>query len=142
MLPGMSRLFACLVLVLAFAPCASGQTVTLHSAGRNVRIVAGDAAVLPADFPADVALPEPHTLVQVERSGALTTVLADTPGDVASVGAQWSARMEAAGWRAAGVQQPASGHAMAWEKDSRAAIAWLQPGAAGVRLQLDLRPRR
>ena len=139
MLPGMSRLFACLVLVLAFAPDASGQTVTLHSGGRNVRIVAGDAARLPADFPADIALPQPYTLVQVERTGHVVTLEADTAGDVAAVAAQWDARMEAGGWRDAKVLQPATGVAMAWVKPGRAAIAWVKAGPAGVRFQLQLR---
>jgi hypothetical protein len=141
MLPGMSRLFACLLLAAAaFPPAAHAQTVTLHSGGRNVRIVAGDAAVLPADFPADIALPQPNTLVQVERIGDVVTLEADAPGDVASVAAQWDARMEADGWRDAKVLAPATGQAMAWVKPGRAAIAWVKPGTAGVRFQLQLRP--
>jgi hypothetical protein len=140
MLPGMSRLFACLLLAAAASsPAADAQTVTLHSGGRNVRIVAGDAAVLPADFPADVTLPQPYTLVQVERIGRVVTLEADTPGDVATVAAQWDARMEADGWRDAKVVPPPTGQARAWVKPGRAAIAWVKPAAAGVRFQLQLR---
>jgi hypothetical protein len=142
MLGGMNRLFACLLLAAgAFPPAATGQTVTLHSGGQQVRIDTGHAAVLPADFPKDVVLPRPNTLHQVERAGDAITLRADTPGDVATVGAQWSARMAADGWRDAKVVQPPTGQAMAWEKGGRAVIAWLKPGTAGVRFQLELRLR-
>lgn len=141
--PSRRRLLPGLFLAaLALAPCAGAQTVTLRAAGKDVRIVAGDAAALPADFPPDVALPQPHVLVQVERAGTTTTVEADTPGDVPAVAAQLRARMQADGWTAARVAQPPSGLALAWEKDARAVVAWLKPAAVGVRLQLQLLPKR
>ena len=126
---------------------AAGQTVTLHSAGKAVRIVAGEAATLPPDFPADIALPPSLALLQVESTADTTAVEGTAPGDIEAMAADLRARMQAEGWRAAGVARPAEGKAMAWEKDARAVTAWLRPGDAGmdagsVRVQVKLLPRR
>lgn len=131
-----------LPLLLALPLCAAGQTVSLNAGGEQLRIAVGTAAALPADFPADVALPRPHVLTRLERSQARMTVELDTPGDPGTVAAALQARMRADGWREAPVSQPGSGIARAWEKDARAVVAWASPGAAGVRLQLQLQPRR
>ena len=126
---------------------AAGQTVTLHTAGKAVRIVAGEAAALPADFPADIALPPSLALLQVERTTDTTAVEGTVPGDIEAVAADLRARMQGEGWRAAGVAGPPEGKAMAWEKDTRAVTAWLRPADAGmdagsVRVQVKLLPRR
>jgi hypothetical protein len=148
MLPEMARLrplppvLPLLPLLLALSPCAPAQTVSLHANGREVRITAGDAAALPADFPADVALPQPHVVAQVRRIGAATTVEADAPGDVAAVLSQLRERMQASGWTTAKMAQPPVGQAQAWEKDHRAVVAWVRPAASGVHLQLQLLPGR
>lgn len=132
------------LLLAAFAPGAdaAGQTVSLNQGGKDVRITVGDAAVLPADFPKDIALPEPRTLVRVQRTGALTTVEVEARGTVDDEAGRFRAGMQAAGWTAARVRQPATGQAQAWEKDQRAVVAWLKATDAGrVRLQLELLPQ-
>ena len=138
----MGRFLPLLLLCLALPLAAAAQTVSVNTGGGNVRIALGEAAVLPDDFPQDVALPRPHAIVQVRRSEAATTVEADVPGNVEAVLEAMRARMEADGWHAARMAQPPIGRASAWEKDRRAVVAWVQPAADGVRLQLQLLPRR
>lgn len=121
---------------------AAAQTVTLNQGGKDVRIAVGDAAVLPADFPGDIPLPAPHTVLRVQHSGATTTVAVEAPGTVDDAAARFDAGMRAQGWIAARVNAPKAGRAQAWEKDRRAVVAWWQPSAAGVQVQLELLPPR
>lgn len=145
MLPGMERRH-CLCLLLAAslgAPlCAAAQTVSLNTGAGQVRIKVGDAAVLPEDFPADVVLPQPYVLTRVQRSDQERMVELDTSGDPGIVAEQFRAGMLVNGWTPARIVQPATGSAQAWEKETRAVVAWLAPGPAGVHLQLRLLPRR
>jgi len=129
-------------LAIGPAPAALAQTVTLNTGGRDVRITVGEAAALPGDFPPDVPLPDGYALVQVQHAGDTTTIEADVPGELDAVAARLGERLQAEGWRPARVGAPPAGRAQAWEKDRRAVVAWLKPAAAGVRMQLQLRPRR
>lgn len=143
MLPGMKPRAARLMLSACLLPAiAAGQTVTLNQGGRDVRIAVGDAAVLPADFPVDIPLPEPHAVLRVQRSGATTTVAVEAPGTVDDAAGRFDAGMRAQGWTAAPVNAPTVGRAQAWEKDRRAVVAWWQPSATGVQVQLELLPPR
>lgn len=142
-LPACIALAAALAAAAGWSPGAAAQTVTLNQGGKDVRISIGGEAVLPADFPADIALPQPHAVARVQRSGAATTVeLALTGTTVDDTAARFGAGMLAAGWKAARVRRPAEGIAQAWEKAGRAVVAWVAPAPAGVRMQLELMPRR
>lgn len=125
-----------------FVANAAAQTVTMNTGGEHFRIKVGDAAVLPSDFPADVVLPQPNVLVQIQRSNTDLMVELDAPGTPESVANQIRAGMLVNGWTAASVVAPAGGSAQAWEKDTRSVLVWLIPGPAGVRLQLRLGSRR
>lgn len=149
MLPGMDIRRALLAsaglafAMAAFPPGATGQTVTLNQGGKDVRITIGGEAELPADFPKDIALPQPYAVVRVHRSGADTTVEVETAAtSVDAAAATFRAGMRTAGWTAATVRRPATGTAQAWEKDGRALVAWIAPAPAGVRMQLELRAVR
>lgn len=134
MLPALAVLVA-----LLFAAGAAAQTVTMNRAGKDVRITVGDAASLPADFPADVAMPLVHTVLRVDRSGGDTTVVVATPGTLEDEAARFRAGMLADGWTAAALVPPATGLGQAWVKGERAVLAWWTPAdAGGVRLQLRL----
>jgi hypothetical protein len=122
--------------------CASAQTVSLTAGGKQLRIKVGEAAALPADFPADVVLPQPCVVTRVERSDQETSLELDTPGELGAIAEQFRAGMLVNGWVPAPVRQPATGNAQAWEKDTRVVIAWLTPGPAGVHLQVQLLPQR
>lgn len=143
MLPDMNRTLPCCLLLAALAIPANsvGQTVTLNQGGRDMRIAIGDAAVLPADFPPDIALPQPHAIARVQRSEARILLEIEAPGPLDDAAGRFDADMQAAGWVAAAMRQPPSGIAKAWEKDARAVLAWWTPTADGVHLQLELRPR-
>jgi hypothetical protein len=145
MLREMARFLPSLLpVLLLLVPCAQApaQTVSLNVGGRPVRIDTGDAAVLPGDFPPDVALPDRHVVVQVKRAGSQVTVDTEAPGDIEAVLSRLRERMLASGWVAAKVVQPPTGQAQAWEKEHRAVVAWVTPAASGVRVQLRLLPRR
>jgi hypothetical protein len=124
------------------APGAIAQTVSLKQGGQKVRITIGNQAKLPADFPADIALPDGYALARVKRAGASTTLGFDAPGDVDVAAMDLESRMQANGWHAANVMAPGQGRAQAWEKDARVLIAWFRPATnGGVHVQLELRPR-
>lgn len=149
MLPGMKPRrapTACTLLALAAAGVsagAAGQTVTLNQGGQGVRIAIGGEAALPADFPRDIVLPQPHTVVRVQHAGASTTIELDVPGATFDDAAErFGADMLAAGWTAAAVRRPPEGRGQAWEKAGRALVAWFAPAPAGVRVQLELLPQR
>jgi hypothetical protein len=135
-------LAACLPVAWLLPAPATAQTVTLNQGGKDVRIAVGDAASLPADFPQDIPLPEPHAIVRVQRAGAATTVVIETPGTVEGVAAWFDAGMRAHGWTRARVKAPQAGVAQAWERERRAVVAWWQPSANGVQVQLELLPPR
>jgi hypothetical protein len=111
-------------LALAAAAGAFAQTVSLKTGGKQVRIEIGGDATLPANFPQDVALPAAATLVRVQRGGTATSLEFTGSGEPGDVVAELDARMRANGWQQAVVKAPARGHALAWEKDKRAVIAW------------------
>lgn len=143
MLAAMKPRIAQLVLAACLLPAAAAaQTVTLDQGGKAVRIAVGEAAVLPADFPVDIPLPAPHAVLRVQHSGATTTVSIEAPGTVDDAAARFDAGMRAQGWIAARVNVPPVGRAQAWEKDRRAVVAWWQPSATGVQVQLELLPPR
>lgn len=151
MLPGMTTdarsvrlLFASILALFAggFVAPVIAQTVSVNTGSAQVRIEIGETAALPADFPADVVLPQPNVLIQLQRSNAEVMVELDTPGTPETVANQLRASMLVNGWTAARIIAPAVGSAQAWEKDTRVVIAWLTPGPAGVRLQLRLGSRR
>lgn len=139
-MPFMRMLNACVLLAAFVLPAsAAAQTVTMNRGGRDVRITVGDAATLPADFPADVSLPPVHTVVRVERSDGDTTVVVATPDTVEGEAARFRASMLADGWTAAPLIPPATGQGQAWVKGGRAVLAWLTlADAGGVRVQLRL----
>ena len=142
MRPTRPLLFSLALLAGIVPAVANAQVVTLTTGDRQVRIAVDEAATLPADFPADIALPGQYTLARVERSGNDTMLALDLPGGIDSAAAELAARMRADGWREARTVPPATGRAQAWEKDERAVIAWLAPAPAGTRLELRLLPRR
>jgi hypothetical protein len=143
MLPGMRPRSAQLLIAACLLPAvAAAQTVTLNQGGKEVRIAVGEAASLPADFPQDIPLPAPHAVLRVQHGGATTTVALEALGTVDDAAARFDAGMRAQGWVAARVNVPAAGRAQAWEKDGRAVVAWWQPSAAGVQVQLELLPPR
>ena len=128
-------------LALAATAGAGAQTVSLNAGGKQVRIAVGEDAVLPADFPKDVALPADAKLSRVQHAGASTTLEFTAPGEPAAAVADLDARMRADGWEQASVRVPDGIRAQAWEKDRRAVIAWAVPDDAnphGVRVQVKL----
>ena len=121
---------------------ATAQTVSLQSGNQQVNIRIGDDAILPADFPADIVLPQPHVLTQVQNTGPETAVELEVSADPVRTAAEFRASMLINGWSPARVVAPAEGIAQAWVKESRAVTAWTTALPTGSHLTLRLLPRR
>lgn len=134
---------AVMSIVLLVAADATAQTVTLQREGEQVTIAVGRAAALPADFPADVFLPSPATLVRVEAAGPGHLMLEFTAaGAPANLAERHADAMAASGWTPAQVAPVAGTEVRAWEKDDRAVVLAATPEPDGTRLRLKLLPRR
>jgi hypothetical protein len=88
--------------------------------GRRFSMVQGEKAVLPADFPADIALPEGLALEMVLAVDAHTTLSGHVPASrAAELIARIEAKMGAEGWtRGMDVRQDATVMQI-WNKEGR-----------------------
>lgn len=75
-----------------------GETVTLGSGDKAMKISGGDSAQLPEGFPDDVFLPEDYKVDSTLASGDFTMVSLRAPGDVAALADKARAGMQSAGW--------------------------------------------
>jgi hypothetical protein len=132
----------CLLLLSCALPLAA-QTVTVRQGGADLKIAVGDAAVMPAGFPADVFVPQDARLLRVERAGDDRLTLGFACGGTpAALAASARDAMLRQGWRQARVAAPAGALAQAWEKDARAVVILAEADGDGSRLTLQLLPRR
>lgn len=133
---------AVLAMAIPAAFAVPAQTVSLQRAGEQVTIVVGEAATLPADFPADVFVPPGATLVRVDRLGQDRTVLESTSTETPdALAAAFAKAMAASGWSPAPVVAVAGAEVLAWEKDQRAVVLAVTADAGVTRLRLQLLPR-
>ena len=62
----------------------------------------GLAGILPSDFPGDLPLPLPASLIDVERDGGGLAILLASPAECDALAREHRLRMLAAGWREEG----------------------------------------
>lgn len=141
MRPTLPTRLALLVAALLAAAAAAAQTVSLHRAGEATTIRVGEAATLPADFPADVHVPAGATLVRVDRTGQRLRLEFTSPKPPDALAADYVAAMADAGWSPARVAPIAGSHVLAWEKDARAVLLAIGADAGGARARLQLLER-
>lgn len=100
----------------------SGDQVTIKTDAGEVRLSHGEAAALPAGFPADVPLPAGYKVQSaMEASGAMIVGLT-APGQVAAVSAAATTAMQARDWkRTTAMQQSPDTHILVFEKGNRSA---------------------
>lgn len=130
-----------LAAALLAASAAGAQTVSLQRAGEATTILVGEAATLPADFPADVHVPAGATLVRVDRTGQRLRLEFTSPQSPQALATVCAAAMADAGWAPANVEALPGAHVLAWEKDTRAVLLAVGAEGAGSRARLQLLER-
>jgi hypothetical protein len=91
------------------------------------------AGVLPSDFPSDVQVFSPSSLVDFGSPGTERYIVVDTSVPIERVRATLAAQMSGAGWGSLG----ASGEAMVYSKTGRQLRVVLQDLSAGTRIRYE-----
>ncbi len=104
---------------------------------------AAEALRLPADFPADVFVPDDYRVDSVMDAGAVQVISLRALGRVPGVFADARRAMRAQGWTQTLAMQNAGDSAMlSFEKDSRAAVLSFNPGHGGRDVAMSVQLRR
>ncbi|MEO6365009.1 MAG: hypothetical protein ABIO38_03040 [Luteimonas sp.] len=97
-----------------------GKQVTIKADEGEMKMSAGEALPLPADFPRDVYLPDSYKVATVMDMGPMKAINLTTGAKVSTLFAEAGPAMKAQGWTQKMAIQQASGHAMlSFEKDKR-----------------------
>jgi hypothetical protein len=121
----------------------SGQ-VTFKTDQGDMKIVTGDDAKLPAQFPKDVFLPADYTVASaMEMPGALVVEL-DAKGQVAPMFAEADKRMLDQGWKQrVAMQQSADSQVAIYEKgDRNATLSLYDNEGKGVKLSVQVQAKQ
>jgi hypothetical protein len=76
----------------------AGDSVVLGSGDEAMTISSGERARLPANFPADVFMPDEYTIESALDSAGFSMVSLRTGGDVVALAERASREMQAEGW--------------------------------------------
>ena len=123
---------------------ADSGAVTFKTDKGEMKIVSGDAAQLPANFPKDVFLPAEYTVASaMEMPGALVIEL-DAPGQVNTLFATADKHMLAEGWKQrVSMQQTADTQVAIYEKENRSATLSLYDNdGKGVKLGVQVQTQQ
>ncbi len=97
-----------------------GEQVTIKTDQGEMKMSAGEALPLPADFPRDVYLPGSYKVNSVMDMGPIKAINLTTDAKVSALFAEAGPAMKAQGWTQKMAIQQAAGHAMlSFEKDKR-----------------------
>ncbi len=97
-----------------------GEQMTIRTDEGEMKMSAGEALPLPADFPRDVYLPDSYKVATVMDMGPMKAINLTTSAKVSTLFAEAGPAMKAQGWTQKMAIQQAAGHAMlSFEKDKR-----------------------
>ncbi len=112
-----------------------GDTVSIKTEQGEMKVATaqeGGSVALPADFPADVYLPEPRTVSSAMDMGGMKAVNIATTAALAQVSAEVEKSMQDQGWkREMSMQTGADSSTLIYSKDQRQAVYQLMKADAG-----------
>ena len=112
-----------------------GDTVSIKTEQGEMKVATaqdGGSVALPADFPADVYLPEPRTVSSAMDMGGMKAVNIATSVALAQVSADVEKSMQGQGWkREMSMQTGADSSTLIYSKDQRQAVYQLMKADAG-----------
>ena len=112
-----------------------GDTVSIKTEQGEMKVATaqeGGSVALPADFPADVYLPEPRTVSSAMDMGGMKAVNIATTAALAQVSAEVEKSMQDQGWkRELSMQTGADSSTLIYSKDQRQAVYQLMKADAG-----------
>ena len=135
-----SRLLLVLAIAATLSSGACGRTPGIPAEATLAR--AADFAVatredgeivmtLPADFPADVFIPQPRTLGSVVEVAGMQMVNLTVPVGMRPLSGEIEETMRAGGWKREMALQADGGATLMYRKDQRQTVYLLAPGDAG-----------
>ena len=112
-----------------------GDTVSIKTEQGEMKVATaqdGGSVALPADFPADVYLPEPRTVSSAMDMGGMKAVNIATTAALAQVSADVEKSMQGQGWkREMSMQTSADSSTLIYSKDKRQAVYQLMKADDG-----------
>jgi hypothetical protein len=116
-----------------------GQTVTIQTEEGTITQSSGDNVALPADFPADIALPAGYKVMSVMTMGPVTSVVLEVPESPSDLFASFKSDQSGQGWKETLAMQGRDGSMLGFEKDDRSLLVNLgrsEDGGTMVSLSL------
>ena len=121
----------------------AGQTVTVQTEAGTLRQSSGDDVALPADFPADVSLPETYRVMSVMTMGPVTSVVMEMPESPSHLFASFKSGQAGQGWKETLSMQGTDGSTLGFEKDERSLLVNLgRSGDGGTTVSLSLQSKQ
>ena len=102
-----------------------GDTVSIKTEQGEMKVATaqdGGSVALPADFPADVYLPEPRTVSSAMDMGGMKAVNIATSVALAQVSADVEKSMQGQGWKREMAMQAGDGSTLMYSKDKRQVV--------------------
>lgn len=119
------------------------QTITIETEQGTLKQSSGENVSLPADFPADVALPPDYRVMSVMTMGPVTSVVMEVPGMPSGVFDAVKSGQAAQGWKETLSMQGADGSMLGFEKGDRSLLLNLSKSEAGdTMLSLSLQSKQ
>ncbi len=99
-----------------------GQTVTIQTEQGTLKQSSGENVALPADFPADIALPDGYKVMSVMTMGPVTSVVMEVPDPPADVFTDFKSGQSGHGWKETLSMQGTDGSMLGFEKGDRSLL--------------------
>lgn len=97
-----------------------GQTVSgVDEKGQAFSVSQGEAAAIPADFPADLLVPEGLVLDTSMVVGSTAFIGGTMEGDLAALAARIDAHMKDAGWTSVMAMSESGSSTLLWQRENR-----------------------
>ncbi len=120
----------------------NGQTMTVQTEQGTLTHSSGENVPMPADFPADVVLPDDYAVMSVMTMGPASSVVMRSRDSIAGLYAHFQQGQAGEGWKETLSMQGADGSMLGFEKDGRSLLVNLgHDDEGGTTISLSLQSK-